>query len=156
MKRDYGEHFWAVPSLFNTARIYGCFFRMPGPMGVAAAVVLAVGLLCLPWMSPKADMQDEGVGANRREDALLLVLLALPVIGFAATKMTHGGFTGRYVLAGILAIPITIGCLVPKLNRRFLVATCFVPVHSNFVAGGFVLDEPLESGYQTSQSVSGA
>jgi hypothetical protein len=119
LKLYYGPHFWAHPSVFGTARMYGGFFQIPAPLGVAAATVLAVAVALLPNSNgPDSPAIAEIKVPDRHLDVLWLALFALPIIGFVAAKVMHSGLIDRYVLPAVLAIPIGFARTLPRLSRR--------------------------------------
>ena len=121
LKKYYGGHIWAVPSLRNTGITYSWFFHIPARdhlhLEIAAAVVFVLlsTLAALAFGAVRAACM-----ANPffHEHVLVWALLGLPFVAFAAAKLAHGGMDDRYVLESVLAVPLGAGYILPRLNRR--------------------------------------
>jgi hypothetical protein len=48
-----------------------------------------------------------------QENTVVLTLLGLPFIGFVFAKLSHGGMTDRYMIAGVL------GVVIASMGRLF-------------------------------------
>jgi uncharacterized membrane protein len=149
LKNYYGHNFWAHPSFYAAATTYGWFFEVPGPIGLALAAVLLVGLLGGVRLS-RPEIRENGRDAAEflQERVLILGLLSLPVVVYAAAKLTHGGMINRYAVPAVLAYPLGVGLILPKLTRRsvmllaifvFVVVAArdeaFWAMHRNHLAG---------------------
>ncbi len=148
--RDYyGHNFWAHPSFNAAATTYGWFFEVPGPIGLAMAAVVSIGLLAsVRLRGPEIGENGRDVAGSLQESALILGLLSLPVVVYAAAKLTHGGMINRYAVPAVLAYPLGVGCILPRLTRRsvmllaifvFIVVAArdevFWAMHRNHLAG---------------------
>jgi hypothetical protein len=132
LKDYYGHNFWAHPSFYAAATTYGWFFEVPGPIGLALAAVLLLGLFG-GWRLSGSEIRENGRDAaeSLQERVLMLSLLSLPVVVYAAAKLTHGGMINRYAVPAVLAYPLGVGFILPRLTRRsvmFLAVFVFVVV----------------------------
>ncbi len=109
-KAYYGAHPWAPPAIANITPIYGWFFHTSTPIGIGIAAVLSVFILmALIWPSMASNYAAD---TSSHEPVLALVFLALPFIGFAATKIGHGMMINRYALPSVLGIVMACGYLL--------------------------------------------
>jgi Dolichyl-phosphate-mannose-protein mannosyltransferase len=116
LKAYYGAHPWARPAIANTTPIYGWLFHTSTPIGIGLAAVLSVFIfiaLALPRMVPVS-----AANTSSHELVLVLALLALPFIGFAATKIGHGLMINRYALPTVLGIVIACGFVLQWSGRK--------------------------------------
>jgi len=119
MKHNFGEHFWAGASLTRLVFIYSLFFMTSPAWGAGIAAAAVLGLAALIFFSRRGlERAPAWETAPANEYVLVLSMLALPFIGFAAAKLTHSGITDRYVLATVLGISLAAGCILPRLDRR--------------------------------------
>jgi hypothetical protein len=122
VRHNFSAHFWAKASLSGLAFIYATLFMTSPPWGaaVAAAAVLAMaGLVVFFARNSKTATAPDSAPAH--EYVLVLALLALPFIGYAAAKLTHSGMTERYVLSAVLGISLAAGCILPLLDRKSVI-----------------------------------
>ncbi|MGA8075369.1 MAG: hypothetical protein WB995_17980 [Candidatus Acidiferrales bacterium] len=127
MRHNFGAHFWAKTSLSGLAFIYATLFLTSPPWGaaVAAASVLAMAGLVVFALNSKVRAAPNSTPAH--EYVLVLALLALPFIGYAAAKLTHSGMTERYVLSAVLGLSLAAGCILPLFDRKsVLLAVTFL------------------------------
>ncbi len=128
MRHNFSAHFWAKTSLTGLAFIYATLFLTSPPWGaaLAAASVLAMaGLIIFFARNSKGAAAPSS--APPHEYVLVLGLLSLPFIGYAAAKLTHSGVTERYVLAAVVGISLAAGCILPRLDRKsVLLAVTFL------------------------------
>ncbi|MGC2330294.1 MAG: glycosyltransferase family 39 protein [Candidatus Acidiferrales bacterium] len=122
-KRIYGAHFWAAPTLRHTGSTYGWLFHISSyhwNLAIAVAVVffLVGAPIALAIRHIRATLM-----ADRyfHEHVLVWALLGIPFVAFVATKLAHGGMDHRYVLASVLAVPLGVGSILPRLNRSIVV-----------------------------------
>jgi hypothetical protein len=115
-KANYGTHIWLPPALGNITPIYGWFFHTGTPIGIGVAAVLSV-VLVIALISP-AMATPPAAEPPAHELVLALVFLALPFIGFAATKIGHGTMYNRYVLPGVLGMAMAGGYLLLWSGRK--------------------------------------
>ncbi len=121
IRHNFSAHFWAKASLSGLAFIYATLFMTSPPWGaaVAAAAVLAMAGLVVFALNSKAAAAPNSAPAH--EYVLVLALLGLPFIGYAAAKLTHSGMTERYVLAAVLGMSLAAGCILPLLDRKSVI-----------------------------------
>ena len=125
LKEFYGTTVWDKPSIFATANAYSLLLKAFPPIAIAIAVVLS--LVALQEFASTL----HGRGANSpyagHEPWLPIGFLALPVIAFIATKLSHGAFTERYVLPTVLGVPLGGLYLLRRVGRRgFALIATFV------------------------------
>jgi hypothetical protein len=121
LKQYYGAHYWAgtQPTLVTAASMYGSFFNVSGPMGIALAAVATVGVSkTLTHWRPGEGIPHGTQDAPFHEKILALGLLALPFVFLLAMKVAHGGLVDRYLLPTILGFSLAAGYILPRLGRR--------------------------------------
>ncbi|MGB8786135.1 MAG: glycosyltransferase family 39 protein [Candidatus Acidiferrales bacterium] len=114
----YGAHYYARPSLFGIAAMYGAFFEAAAQWGVAVAGALALGVLgaALSGVMGKSNATVRSE-STFDEQVLILALLGLPFAGYVVTKVAHGGLTERYMLPAVLGVSLALGYISPRLGR---------------------------------------
>jgi hypothetical protein len=115
-KANFGAHIWSPPALGNITPIYGWFFHAGTPIGIGIAAALSAGL-AVALLSP-GTFSPPGTDAPLHEVVLALGFLALPFIGFVATKIGHGIMVNRYVLPGVLGMAMAGGYLLQWSGRK--------------------------------------
>lgn len=131
LKETYGTHYWASTSLPEVLRTYGALFNtaatlgfaavaVSGALAVAAVAALAFGLLVTTLPSFRGLRDDPKVPTLFSEHVLTLGILALPFFVFATMRITHGGMVPRYSLPAVLGIPLAMGFVLPRLDRKTL------------------------------------
>lgn len=115
-KAHYAAHTWATPTIATTTPIYGWLFHTATPIGIGVLAVLFVFVLVIILLPGTAS--NDGADNSVPELVLILALLALPLVVFAATKIAHGMMTGRYVLATVFGMTMACGRLLQWLGRR--------------------------------------
>ena len=121
-KNYYGLNYWSHPTLYGAATTYGWFFEVPGPIGLALATVLLSGVL--GGVVLRAPMRREiggGEAESAQERVLILGLLSLPIVMYVAEKLTHGGMINRYAVSAVLAYPVGVGLILPKMPRKSVI-----------------------------------
>jgi hypothetical protein len=121
LKTVYGPHYWAHYAFSSLPRTYGAFLSTNSVYGGGIAAVLfagVAGLHLLPRWVKFAEVEIHK--ADRVEPALILTLLALPLITFLVTKVMHGGMVDRYVLATIIGICLAVGCLLSRARPEIV------------------------------------
>ena len=118
LREYYGAHFWARPSLFTAAAMYGAFFELKTRWGIGVAAVLVLGVLiaALDLAARRMKTAAES-GSIFDEQVLILGLLGLPFVGYVVTKFAHGGLTDRYMLPAVLGATLAMGSILPRLGR---------------------------------------
>lgn len=143
----YGSHFWSHPRLAVALASYGSFLNISFLAGLLVAAIAIVGL---GWPDePQTQLPTDAPTSSTpsHERALIAGLLLLPLIMMLAAKLAHGGFTDRYALPVVLAFPLTAGCILPRLGRRFIaVVALFIGVAVVRQETGFWTSERKQSG----------
>jgi len=85
---------------------------------VGVVAVLAIWLLAATGPLLRHGRDDLKVSRLISEHVLALSFLGLPFIVFIAMRITHGGMTPRYSLPAILGIPLALGFVLPRLDRK--------------------------------------
>jgi Dolichyl-phosphate-mannose-protein mannosyltransferase len=116
LKSYYGAHPWALPVIANVTPIYGWFFHTATPIGIGIAAALSV-FIFIALTSPRM-LSNQGADAPSHQLVLVLAFLALPIIAFVATKITHGMMVNRYVLPSVFGILMACGYLLQWLGRK--------------------------------------
>jgi len=121
LKKYYGAHFWAQPSLTGVLGFFGWFLNLSPYWGVAVAGAATVGVIAI-LVSECAgkNFASRELPGNFHENVLILALLAMPLAAFIAMKVTHGGLTERYMLPAGLGVPFALGWLLHRTNGRVL------------------------------------
>jgi hypothetical protein len=121
LKKYYGAHFWAQPTLTGALSVWGWFLNLSSYWGIAVTAAASVGVVAImvsEWLREGSDSRQ--VHDLFHEKVLVLGLLALPLIAFVAMKITHGGLTERYMLPAGLGVPLAAGCILPRFDRRLV------------------------------------
>ena len=114
IQKFYGARFWAPASLVRTANTYALFLKTFAPIAIAIVAVLAIiSLRGSLWGG-----EDDAGDASLQERWLAVGLLALPVVGYAATKVAHGGLAERYVLPMVLGLPLGLAWMLTQFGRK--------------------------------------
>jgi hypothetical protein len=120
----YGAHFWAAPTFWNLGRSVGEFLHLSPSFSFAifaAAFFYLVYLICAGNIGARAT-SGPGAGFSLPEVGLTLGFLALPLVTFLFAKISHGGFTGRYVLSAALGISLALSMVLSRLTKPALLA----------------------------------
>jgi hypothetical protein len=132
-QKFYGARFWAPASLVRTANTYALFLKTFAPIAIAIVAVLAIiSLWGALWGA-----EDEAEDASWQERWLAVGLLALPVVGYAATKVAHGGLAERYVLPMVLGLPLGFAWMLGQFERKTVA----------FFAGFVLIAMTLQEGF---------
>jgi len=107
-KAIYGAHVWDPPVLSNLWLAYGNRFEQMVFLLFALGLAIA---LCGDFLA--------GSAANRiQEHVIALTLIALPVIGIIAIRITQGAYTSRYFIVTVLSIPLAAAFGFRLVGRR--------------------------------------
>lgn len=109
-QKFYGARFWAPASLVRTASTYALFLKTFAPIAIAIVAILSVIAL--------RGLDEDAEDSSRQERWLTVGLLALPVVGYAVTKIAHGGLAERYVLPMVLGLPLGFAWMLGQFGRR--------------------------------------
>lgn len=125
LRRNYGGHAWASPTLRHAGASYGWFFNIRNfyvngflAFLVVLLLICAALLLALPRTRKKWT-------ANPlfHEHILILALLGLPFLTLVVAKIAHGEANYKYAMPAALAIPLGLGCILSRLNRAVVTLT---------------------------------
>jgi Dolichyl-phosphate-mannose-protein mannosyltransferase len=127
MKQIWGLHFWSglYPHSFGTT--YAGFFEAGSKWTTAFAGT--VSLVMIASFFPKIQQLRETNGLRTPifEQALILGLVVLPVVGYVAAKITDGPYVDRYYLPSILGFTAVVGYLLGRAKRmNMIIAAIFV------------------------------
>jgi 4-amino-4-deoxy-L-arabinose transferase-like glycosyltransferase len=119
LKQVYGSDVWGLRTLRDAGASYGWFLHVPQHywrLGIAAVVVFLLlgALVALVFPNARRAWMAELLF---HEHVLTLALLALPFVVYMATKLVQSGFEHSHVLAAVLAIPLGMGYIFPRMNR---------------------------------------
>lgn len=121
--------YWAAPSLWNLMNAYANLLHSLIIPAVAAAAVLTV-----LWMLEPRRKPMERPGLPVPEVTAAVVLLLLPFLTFGVARITHGGFTLRYILPAGAGCAILAGFLSDfLLARRAVFGMALLAVLSGFL-----------------------
>lgn len=121
-KKYYGAHFWGRPTLRHAGATYAWLFGISNfhrDLAIAVVLVLVGGVVAMAFRRARESLIHS---PYFHEYVLVWALLGLPFVAFAATKIAGGGYDARYVLPCVLAIPLGAGYILPKLNRKIVLA----------------------------------
>lgn len=116
-KAYYGTHLWAHYSLSSIPLTYGSFFLTGSAFGFAVVAVCATGVVGARLL-PEQEATNESIGRDPAEAALLLTLLLLPFPTALVTHLMHGMMVDRYVLASVLGVALSLGCVMSLARGR--------------------------------------
>jgi hypothetical protein len=116
LRRYYGAHFWAKPSLTQVF-VHNYLFGLNAYWGTTLAVIVTICLLVFCWIAWKESLKD-----SKRswvtELVLIMALLWLPVFAIVLAKISRGVMFDRYLLPAILGAAIGIGYLSNIFSGR--------------------------------------
>jgi hypothetical protein len=118
----YGNYLvYSHPALSGLPDFYGSYFLIDGAFGAALALV---SIAAITWSRfwPQQDISqqwkpDDGDVA---EVALLLSLIALPLIAFVLVRPVHGLLLNRYVLATTIGVVLGVACALSIARPRMV------------------------------------
>ncbi len=115
----YGAHFWAIPTFWRFAGSMGELLRstMGSSVAIFAGAMIYLGYLVSLGKIGAEPKNTSGWGFTLSDVALAIGFLAMPIVTFAAAKIGHGGFTGRYVITATLGISLTLSLILSRLKR---------------------------------------
>jgi hypothetical protein len=127
IKKIYASHIgWDTPSLQAAARFYHYFvygdflliyhvhFPYVDFVAAVAIALLAILMVVAQRGSEKANWKAD---SPLWDNVLGVVLLAVPFLGLALTKIAHGGYRERYFLSTLLCIPLMCAFMLRFLRR---------------------------------------
>jgi hypothetical protein len=116
-KAYYGAHPWAHYSLSSIPLTYGSFFLTGGAFSFAVVAVCATGVVG-GRLLPTKEAPNESIGRDSAEASLLLTLLLLPFPTALALHLFHGMMVDRYVVASVLGVALSLGCVMSLARGR--------------------------------------
>jgi len=126
MKQNWGPHFWAGAALSDVSAAYGNYFRVGSPWGMAIcglAIFVMLAPLVRRFTSAETTAQQQRDETPLAERVLIAGFVALPLLGFAVAKATHGPFVERYFLAAIFGIAVTAAFVLQHAASKTVVAS---------------------------------
>jgi len=111
MKQHWGAHFWNQSYLGPG---YSAFFGAGTAWGTAFAGAGVVAMLATFLRSPNGVHAKESTAESTAERALILSLILVPMVGYAAGKVIHVAFVNRYVVPGILGVAAAGGYVLSR------------------------------------------
>jgi len=122
MKQNWGPHFWARAGLSDISAAYGNYFRVGSPWGTAiCGLGILVMLVPLFYRRIANKPKTSSVQLHQTplaERILIAGFIALPVLGFAVAKLTHGPFVERYFLASIFGIVVAAAFVLQRASLK--------------------------------------
>jgi hypothetical protein len=106
-------------------------------MALVGAAFVAVLTTLSPMTSQRSDPKGSPVasGANR---VLVLGLIVLPIVGFAAARFAHTAIVNRHFLPAILGIVAAAGDVLSRLKPKGLVTSREADGNSEFDISAFL------------------
>ena len=117
IRRYYGSHIWSPASLLATANMYSLLFKASAP--VALAVVFALVIVASQrLLSLRNEKVQPDFSTDVSEAWIAITFLCVPIIAFVFSKLLHGVYTERYVLATVLGIPLSVAFVLRLIPRK--------------------------------------
>jgi hypothetical protein len=119
MQKTFGQHYFTQPTWETTLSSYSEYFprtEMWGGLYLLAAAAVAV-LLTLRATLRRTSQGEHPEGAPARELTLVLGLLSLPLVGFAAAALAHSGMNSKYLVSSVLGFSLALGFSLPRFPR---------------------------------------
>jgi len=118
-QKYYGPYIWSKPTLEAALGSYSWYFLMPeeNPGAYLAAIAGAAVLFTMAAALRKTSRGERSAGAPVHELTLVLGLLSLPLVGFAAAIIAHSGMIAKYMVPSLLGFPLALGFALPRLPR---------------------------------------
>jgi hypothetical protein len=120
-KAVYGAHFWSPPSLQLAESSYGIYIGNGTHTGIFVASATAIALLGATLYRIRRGAREESASQTWfQEPILTLAFLILPVVAVVLAMFAHGGMTAKYVLSTVLAFPLAVSYVFPRLGPKSL------------------------------------
>ena len=118
-QKYFGPHIWSKPTLEAALGSYSWYFLTPedNPGVYLAAIAGAAVLFTMVAALRKTLRGERSAGAPVHELTLVLGLLSLPLVGFAAAIIAHSGMIAKYMVPSLLGFPLSLGFALPRLPR---------------------------------------
>jgi hypothetical protein len=117
LKSSFGSHFWAQPALSHIPAYYDELLLLGDGVGASTAAVVGFGLILMLARSARAP-REPGCKVSADEYAMALMFLLLPIVGYVAAKIMHGGFTSRYTIASIVGMSAGVAYLADWTGKK--------------------------------------
>ena len=125
MRQLWAAHFFAHYGLGTLPMVYAGYLLVSPVWGTA--IVGAAFAAILATFVSNSPQRENSQGVPAPERVLLLGLMVLPIVGYAAAKLTHAPFIDRYFLAAILGIFAAAGYVLGRaLAKNVMVAAMIV------------------------------
>lgn len=120
LRAAYGQHFvFQGVALNGVTKAYGSYFRVESPWGTALVGILVLTLVVALFGDfASAKEIKKSRAADISQQALLLMLILVPVAGYLSSKIGHVPFVDRYFLPVALGIAAGLGRLLGRVNRK--------------------------------------
>ncbi len=126
VKAHVAAHFWSPPTFHNLGSVIGAAFHGASFMGIAVAAIGSVAsFAAIAVIAERGFRGDRAADPFAHERVLAIALLNLPIMDFIAARITHGGFVGRYAVPALLAVPLLIAYILPRLQPRSVTLLAF-------------------------------
>jgi hypothetical protein len=122
-KQYFGAFFLAPVSLRTLPVMYAWYLGMTPAWGMAliGAAVVAVLATFFPMIGQEAEPEGSPA-ASVGDRVLVLGLIILPMVGFAAAKISHAPLVDRYFLPATLGIVAGVGDMLRRAKPRGIIA----------------------------------
>ena len=126
LRQIWGLHFWAQLYSHGFPTTYAAFFGA-GSAWTTAFVGTASLVILASFFSKVEQRKTNWLRAPIFEQALILGLIVLPIVGYVVAKITHGPYVDRYYLPSILGFTAVVGYLLGREKRmKMTMAAIFV------------------------------
>lgn len=123
LRSYYGRDYWSRPEFKQTYITYNELLNVASHWGIVLVVGIALAIL---YSARKQILQFSSgksgdCGPNNfpvEEQLLILGLMFLPAVAVFATKLSHGGLTGRHMLPAILGIAMGLGFVIERVPYK--------------------------------------
>jgi 4-amino-4-deoxy-L-arabinose transferase-like glycosyltransferase len=117
MQHHWGKHFWNQSYLGPG---YSTFFGAGNAWGTAFAGTAIVALAISFFRAPHDAHAEESSAESTAERVLILSLILVPLVGYAAGKFGHVAFVNRYVVPGTLGVAAAGGYVLGRARPLVL------------------------------------
>ena len=113
MRTYYGSRYWVpTASVASLPKFYGSYLFLGAAYAGALIAVLAAGVIGSHFLR-----RWQGLSKTKTswvDGALILTLLALPIISLVVTRIMRAGMLDRHVLAAVFGICLASACLLSR------------------------------------------
>jgi len=122
--RLYAGTFWAKPALANLGDAYELMIEDSWPI-IFVLCIFVFGLVLWHWRAPRSRARSTHAGLHKAEWVLILALLVLPLIVWAAAQLI-GAYRYMYVITFAAGLTVALAAGVAELSgRKPRVGLCF-------------------------------